>query len=114
MSDNLIEKLGRDFVFVGSEKWESASRTCKHHLIGQFAKRGARILYVENISMRRLGSEGGRDYGKIVRELKRFFAGLRSPIPGVHCMNPIYLPFPQLRRRGGSTNGSCRRWCAST
>jgi glycosyltransferase involved in cell wall biosynthesis len=92
--DDRVRKLGGNVVFVGSEKWDSASKTSKHHLVREFAALGARILYVENISMRRLGSEGRRDYAKILREVGRFFAGLRSPQPNVYLMNPLYLPFP--------------------
>lgn len=94
LASSAVERLGGNFVFVGSEKWESASKTSKHHLMREFSSRGARILYVENISMRRLGSEGGRDYGKILREVRRFFSGLRQPEPNVWCLTPLYLPFP--------------------
>lgn len=90
------DTLGRDFVFVGSEPWDCAARTSKHHLARAVARRGGRVLYVENLSMRSLGSGGGRDAGKVLRGLRRAARGARpaADTPGVHALAPLYLPFP--------------------
>lgn len=82
---------------TGTEKWDSGSQTSKHHLIREFIRRGARVLYVENISMRKIGSGGARDYRKAVNEICRFARGLRSPFPGLSVLNPLYLPFPNSK-----------------
>lgn len=95
--DAIISQLGGNFIIAGSEKWDCSSKTCKHHLVREFARRGARVLYVENISMRRIGSMGSMDYRKVVDELGRFFRGVSSPMDNVFCLNPLYLPFPHSK-----------------
>jgi glycosyltransferase involved in cell wall biosynthesis len=87
----------RDFVVVASEKWESGNQTSKHHIVRQLLSRGSRVLYVENISMRSFGSEGARDFNKAWRVLRKFAGGRTAPLPGLHCVAPIYLPFPKLK-----------------
>lgn len=91
------DELGRDFVVVASEKWVSGNQTSKHHIVRNLLSRGARVLYVENISMRSFGSEGARDFGKALRVLRKFAGGRTSPQPGLHCVAPVYLPFPKFK-----------------
>lgn len=94
---NIPAVLGRDFVIVASEKWISGNQTSKHYIVRELLSRGARVLYVENISMRSFGSEGARDLGKAFRVLRKFAGGRTSPLPGLHCVAPVYLPFPKLK-----------------
>lgn len=89
------EKLGTDFVIVSSEKWQSGNQTSKHHITRQLVRRGARVLYVENISMRSFGSEGSRDLMKAVRKVRGFVRGRFSPMENLTCVTPVYLPFPR-------------------
>lgn len=91
------ETLQTSFIMTGSEDWYSASQTCKHHIAKQLVARGARVLYIQNISMRSLGSEGSRDLAKVLRRLGAFFRGLDNPQPNLYCFSPIYLPFPRFR-----------------
>jgi glycosyltransferase involved in cell wall biosynthesis len=98
MDKRIPSILGRDFIIVGSEKWVSGNQTSKHHIARQLLKRGARVLYVENISMRSFGSEGKkRDLSKAFKALSRFFAGVHSPLPKLFCFAPVYIPFPRFR-----------------
>lgn len=92
---NPFDVLGRDFVICSSERWQSGSQTSKHHLTRQLLKQGARVLYVENISMRSFGSGGGRDFAKAWNKLRSFFRGLVNPMPNLFCFTPVYLPFPR-------------------
>src|SRR5262245_37302378 len=84
-----------DFILLGSEKWESGNQTSKHHLVRQLVSRGARVLYVENVSMRSMGSGGRSDVSKAFAKLRSFAKGVRSPMPGLYCLTPVYLPFPK-------------------
>ena len=86
-----------NFIFLGSEKWESGNKTSKHHLVRQMIGRGARVLYIENISMRRMGSAGKSDVTKAFRKITSFAKGVRSPLPNLYCLTPLYAPFPKSR-----------------
>lgn len=88
---------GATMVVVGSEKWISGNQTSKHHLVRQFLNLGARIIYVENISMRRLGSGGSSDVSKSGKILRAVMRGVHSPHPGLYCYTPLYLPFHSTR-----------------
>ena len=88
--------LGRNFVIVASENWQSGNQTSKHYIVRQLLERDAEVLYVQNISMRSFGSEGARDLSKAVRVLRRFFSGRNSPLPNLHCVAPVYIPFPKF------------------
>ncbi len=79
-------------VIVGSEKWISGNQTSKHHLIRQFLKLGATIIYVENISMRKIGSGGSSDLSKGNKILKAIMRGTHSPLERLICYTPLYYP----------------------
>jgi glycosyltransferase involved in cell wall biosynthesis len=89
------QPVNLDFIFVASEKWESGNQTSKHHLVRHFLSLGARILYVENISMRSMGSGGAGDVSKALNKLHAFFRGTRSPHENLFCFTPVYVPFPK-------------------
>lgn len=41
-----------------------------------------------------MGSGGKSDVSKAVAKLRSFAQGVRSPLPGLHCLTPVYAPFP--------------------
>lgn len=86
---------GTKFIIVGSEKWISGNQTSKHHLILQFLKMGASVLYLENISMRRIGSGGSSDIGKARKILKAIFDGVQHPLRNLITYTPLYIPYPK-------------------
>lgn len=83
---------GASMVIVGSEKWISGNQTSKHHLVRQFLKLGATIIYVENISMRKIGSGGSSDLGKGKKILQAIMRGTHSPLERLICYTPLYYP----------------------
>lgn len=100
----LIDSSGRvsvlkgvKFIIVGSEKWISGNQTSKHHLVRQFIALGASVLYLENISMRKLGSGGGSDVGKMAKIVRKFVSGISRPMDNLICYTPLYIPYPKSR-----------------
>lgn len=86
---------GTKFIIVGSEKWISGNQTSKHHIIIQFLKLGASVLYLENISMRRIGSGGSSDVGKAKKIVQAVLSGVKHPLNNLLTYTPVYIPYPK-------------------
>jgi glycosyltransferase involved in cell wall biosynthesis len=80
----------RDIVCVGFADWRTEVPTNQHHLMGRFAARGDRILFVESLGLRR-PTLAGRDVRRMARRLVRGLAGPRRH-GDVHVLAPLVLP----------------------
>lgn len=85
---------GENIIMLGSEKWLSGNQTSKHHLAKQFTALGAKVLYIENVSMRKIGSGGKSDLSKVQKVIRAISKGVHSPLPNLFCYTPLYLPNP--------------------
>lgn len=86
----------RDIVCVGFTDWSQETRLNQHHLMSRLAHRGANVLFVESLGLRR-PTVTGRDLSRIARRVRR---GLQAPraVDGeaLRVLSPLVLPLHSL------------------
>ena len=80
---------GRDIVCVGFADWDAELWTNQQHLMSRLAQDN-RVLFVESLGLRQ-PQLAGRDVSRVVRRLRRGFAGPRMR-DGVHVLSPLVIP----------------------
>ena len=83
---------GQSVVVFSTADWDTLLPTNKHQVARRFARRGARVLFIETLGTRapRLGS--GMDLGRIVRRLGRAAAGARRREKRLWTLSPLVRP----------------------
>ncbi|CAN5415918.1 glycosyltransferase family 1 protein [soil metagenome] len=83
---------GSNIVCFSTADWDTLLPTNKHQLMRRFAKRGARVLYLETLGTRapKLGS--GTDLTRIAKRLARGFSGAKRREKNLWTASPVVMP----------------------
>jgi glycosyltransferase involved in cell wall biosynthesis len=77
-------------VCFAGDSW-SGNPHSRHHLMKRFAAAGWWVLFVEGVPMRGVVAGDPHEWGRIRRKL-RSPAGLRTPLPRLHTLQPMPIP----------------------
>ncbi len=99
---------GRDILLVSSDDFEAGLKTSKHQLTARLA-RDNRVLFIESVGLRRPGVSR-KDTSRIVRKIRRFFAGPQPRGDGLWVFTPLVIPLHD-RAWARRFNAWFMSWC---
>ncbi len=82
----------RDVLLFATADWDTPYWTNKQHTARHLAQLGFRVLYVESPGLRLL-TVNRKDFGRILRRVKRGLLPPRPVEPGVWVLSPLAIPF---------------------
>lgn len=81
-----------DILILSTADWDHPLWTNKQHLAVSLADHGHRILYVDSLGIRPPRASTSRDFGRIIRRLRRAFRPPRRVRPSVWVVSPPVIP----------------------